>query len=71
MALLNSVPVLGEGKSQQIEAIGGSVPSPLAAPSGCPFHPRCAYFIKGTCDGQVPERREVGAEHKVSCYLYE
>ena len=71
VALLNSVPVLGEGKSQEVEAIGGSVPSPLAAPSGCPFHPRCSHYIKGTCDGQFPESRQVGSDHTVSCYLYE
>ena len=71
VALLNSVPVPGEGKAQKIEAIGGSVPSPLAAPQGCPFHPRCAHFVAGTCDGQFPESRQVGSDHMVSCYLYE
>ena len=71
VALLNSVPVLGEGKAQKIEAIGGSVPSPLAAPQGCPFHPRCAHFIEGTCDGQFPPTRQVGPDHMVSCYLYD
>ena len=71
VALLNSVPTLGEGHDQRIEAIGGSVPSPLAAPPGCPFHPRCTHAIAGVCDGAYPEARPVGPEHLVSCYLYE
>ena len=71
VALLNSVPVLGEGHDQRIEAIGGSVPSPLAAPPGCPFHPRCTHAMAGLCDGVYPPARQVGPEHAVSCYLYE
>ncbi|MCY4373088.1 MAG: ABC transporter ATP-binding protein [Spirochaetaceae bacterium] len=71
VALLNSVPVLGDGHDQRIEAIGGSVPSPLAAPPGCPFHPRCPHATAGVCDGVYPQARDVGPEHLVSCYLYE
>ncbi len=71
VALLNSVPVLGEGHDQRIEAIGGSVPSPLSVPPGCPFHPRCTHARAGVCDGVYPQARHVEPGHLVSCYLYE
>lgn len=70
IGLLNSVPKVGEGKSQAIEAIRGTVPSPYERPRGCPFHPRCPEFIAGTCDKELPLQVDVTKDHKVRCYLY-
>jgi peptide/nickel transport system ATP-binding protein len=70
IGLLNSVPKLGAGKTQTIEAIQGTVPTPSERSSGCPFHPRCPQFIAGTCDVHFPRQVEVGAGHKVRCHLY-
>ncbi|MEX0693796.1 MAG: oligopeptide/dipeptide ABC transporter ATP-binding protein [Rhodospirillales bacterium] len=38
--LLNSVPNL-QGDGGERDLIAGEVPSPLAPPPGCHFHPRC------------------------------
>ena len=70
VGLLNSIPRLGEGTSQEIEAIEGGVPSPYEMPPGCPFHPRCPYVIQDLCDREFPAPREIAPDHTVSCYLY-
>lgn len=69
IGLLNSVPKLGEGSEQKIEAIEGTVPSPYEIPSGCLFHPRCSKFIPGLCDKKEPPFIGVGKNHEVSCFL--
>ena len=40
--LLLSVPAVS-GETDRLRPIPGAPPSLLAVPSGCPFHPRCAY----------------------------
>lgn len=68
--LLKSIPKLKRGR-QEVESIEGTVPSPYEALSGCPFHPRCPHFIKGTCDMAMPETIPVAENHEVACYLYD
>jgi peptide/nickel transport system ATP-binding protein len=70
VGLLSSVPKLGAGKTQIIEPIQGTVPTPSERSSGCPFHPRCPQVIQGTCDVHFPRQVEVGVGHKVRCHLY-
>ncbi|MCE7987174.1 MAG: ABC transporter ATP-binding protein [Caldilinea sp. CFX5] len=70
IGLLSSVPKLGAGKTQIIEPIQGTVPTPSERSSGCPFHPRCPQAIQGTCDVHFPRQVEVGAGHTVRCHLY-
>ncbi len=70
IGLLRSVPELGQGKSQVIDPIEGSVPSPYDRPQGCHFHTRCPDFMPGTCDVSYPPQIEVGPGHKVRCHLY-
>ncbi len=70
VGLLNSVPELGGGKTQSLDAIEGSVPSPYDRPSGCPFHTRCPDFMPGICDVTYPPQVEVATDHKVRCHLY-
>jgi peptide/nickel transport system ATP-binding protein len=70
VGLLNSVPELGRGKSQEIVPIKGSVPSPYERPAGCPFHIRCPDFMPGVCDTIMPPQVEIGPGHKVRCHLY-
>jgi oligopeptide/dipeptide ABC transporter ATP-binding protein len=41
MALLDAVPRIGRGRRRRGRSLKGEMPSPLAPPSGCVFHPRC------------------------------
>jgi peptide/nickel transport system ATP-binding protein len=70
VGLLHSVPELGYGKEQTLDAIEGSVPNLTARPSGCPFHPRCPKFMPNLCDVEFPPLVEVGPDHHVRCHLY-
>jgi peptide/nickel transport system ATP-binding protein len=65
--LLAAMPTLREEKT--IEYIPGDVPSLITPPSGCRFHPRCPYAIKGKCEKEEPQTKQVeGSE--VACWLY-
>lgn len=70
VGLLNSVPELGEGNTQEIDPITGTIPNPYQRPSGCPFHPRCPEFIPNVCDVHYPPQVEVSEGHRVRCHLY-
>ena len=64
-ALLEAVPKLtGAGLPRPIE---GMVPDYTAAPSGCRFHPRCA-FAEDACSS-APPVIELGSGHRVACVL--
>jgi oligopeptide transport system ATP-binding protein len=49
--------------------IAGEVPSALAPPSGCRFHPRCPQAM-ARCSVEAPTRKEVAPGHSVACHLY-
>lgn len=70
VGLLKSVPALGRGRGQEIEAISGSVPRPYDRPPGCSFYPRCPRFMQGVCDVKNPPQVEVADGHRVRCHLY-
>ncbi len=56
--LLSSVPRLTTDPDAPLEPIPGTPPSLLRPPSGCPFHPRCAFRdeVGGTrCADERPE----------------
>jgi oligopeptide/dipeptide ABC transporter ATP-binding protein len=66
-ALLNSLPGLHTG-GHKLPSIAGSVPPPLARPTGCPFHPRCPYCEIGRCDvGSAPPLESLDETRKVAC----
>ena len=65
-ALLKSIPVLGQGKKQKLEAIRGVTPDPYNRPTGCQFAPRCDYACN-KCEEMPPETiADVG--HMVRCW---
>jgi peptide/nickel transport system ATP-binding protein len=69
-ALIAAIPVPDpDGRKVKVFA-GGEVPSALAIPSGCRFHPRCSY-AKENCKTMEPPLRLVEKNHYVACYYYE
>jgi oligopeptide/dipeptide ABC transporter ATP-binding protein len=48
----------------------GEIPSPINVPSGCPFHPRCAFAMP-QCSTVIPALDERVTAHLVSCHLYD
>ena len=70
--LLGSMPRLDRERTERLIPIPGTPPSLIRVPSGCPFHPRCAYTGRtgGRCDTEVPLLREVvSLGHKAACHL--
>ena len=48
--------------------IKGEIPSPLAPPSGCHFHPRCPQAMP-RCSTEVPPLREIAPARWSACHL--
>ena len=68
VALLNQVPRLSNRK-RAYESIKGEIPSPLAPPRGCHFHPRCPHAMP-RCSVEHPELTEAASLHRVACHLF-
>ncbi|MCR5136298.1 MAG: ATP-binding cassette domain-containing protein [Oscillospiraceae bacterium] len=47
--------------------LSGDIPSPLNAPSGCPFRTRCPHATEA-CAASMPELRDVSAGHFAACH---
>jgi peptide/nickel transport system ATP-binding protein len=69
-ALLQSIPSIESVPRVKLPTITGSIPHPFNRPAGCPFHPRCASFIRGRCDTAEPPSTTLGEGRKASCFLY-
>ena len=67
-ALLSAVPVPDPTKRHRRIVLSGDVPSPIAPPPGCPFHPRCPKAI-ARCATERPDLREVAPRHVTACHL--
>ena len=69
-ALLSAVPVPDPERKRVRLVLSGDMPSAIAPPSGCSFHPRCPRMIPGTCDKESPELLEQAGRHnhRVACY---
>ena len=68
-ALLNSIPILGRGKDQEIEPIRGVTPDSYERPKGCQFEPRCDYATEA-CKTKMPEETLIENTHMVRCIHY-
>ena len=66
-ALFTSVPTLGTGR-RRFEPITGEIPSPLAPPPGCAFHPRCP-LAGPRCRVEAPRITSAAPGHQVACHL--
>ncbi len=65
-ALLNAVPIPDPGQPRPAP-LSGEIPSPVAPPSGCYFHPRCPYASE-VCRQQQPPLNDIGSEHLSACH---
>ncbi len=68
-SLLSAVP-LPDPKAARANkriVLSGDIPSPLNAPSGCPFRTRCAYATE-VCAQSMPPFEEVESDHFVACH---
>jgi len=68
--LLGSMPRLDRPVADRLVPIAGTPPSLINVPSGCAFHPRCAYaeHTDGLSRTVVPELAGDG-RHQVRCHL--
>ena len=69
ISLLSAVPVPDPkiARANKRVMLEGDIPSPLNAPSGCPFRTRCPYASE-QCAESMPEFKEVETGHFVACH---
>ncbi len=68
-ALLSAVPLPDPLLKQERIILQGDLPSPIAVPPGCPFHPRC-FAAKPECSSIVPQAQTISKQgHICGCLL--
>ena len=66
-ALLTEVPRI-DRRRRTFVPIKGEIPSALAPPTGCHFHPRCPHAMP-RCSIEIPALREIAPERWSACHL--
>jgi oligopeptide/dipeptide ABC transporter ATP-binding protein len=66
-ALISAIPH-ADGAGDLPLALPGEVPDPAQPPSGCRFHPRCAYVFD-RCPTEVPPLYALGGDRYAACFL--
>jgi oligopeptide/dipeptide ABC transporter ATP-binding protein len=68
-ALISAIPAIGRPRELALEQIPGEPADASAAPSGCPYHPRCPLAV-ARCSGEVPELLSIASgAHRVACHV--
>ena len=72
ISLLSAIPEPDPNKARnnKRQILEGDIPSPLNAPSGCPFRTRCPKATE-KCSLKLPELKEISKDHFVACVLFE
>jgi peptide/nickel transport system ATP-binding protein len=66
-ALIAEVPKV-DARRRAYVPIRGEIPSPLAPPTGCHFHPRCPKAL-ARCREEIPRLREIAPGRLSACHL--
>jgi len=68
-SLISAVPIPDPkiARNSKRIVLSGDIPSPVNAPSGCPFRTRCPYAT-AKCAESMPEFKEVSKGHFVACH---
>ena len=66
--LLEAIPQPDPRRRLAAGAVRGEIPSPLAPPAGCHFHPRCPLAID-VCREDAPAMTAFGENHIASCHV--
>lgn len=67
-ALLSAVPIAHPDEAHHRHVLGGDVPSPMAIPSGCRFHPRCP-MAQDRCRRDDPALHTQADGRQVACHF--
>ena len=67
-SLLRAVPRLVPKRRRREAVLKGDVPSPLAIPPGCPFHPRCPR-AEAICREVKPPETRISNTHVSRCHF--
>jgi peptide/nickel transport system ATP-binding protein len=67
-ALVKAIPS-AQGRKRAFERVSGEIPSPLAPPPGCPFHPRCPQAM-AVCREVRPALAEIAPGRSAACHLH-
>jgi peptide/nickel transport system ATP-binding protein len=66
-ALLHEIPRI-EARKRLYRGVSGEIPSPLAPPPGCHFHPRCPHAMP-VCRETAPPLLEIAPGRLSACHL--
>lgn len=66
-ALLSAIPVPDPTRTRERILLQGEVPSPIAPPAGCHFHPRC-WKATDECKITYPAPTQIDEAHTFCCY---
>ena len=67
-ALLSAAPDLDPAHRTRADAVRGELPSPIAPPSGCAFHPRCPAVV-ARCRTELPALAPLPDGRLVACHV--